>query len=625
MCGIAVILPGSDLSVSPFAIDRMTAALHHRGPDAQQVLRLPHCHLGHTRLSIIDPANGRQPMTDPTGRYSIVFNGEIYNHRDLRRDLEREGFAFRTNCDTEALLLGYARWGRNVLPRLNGQFAFAVWDSVERTLFTARDRFGEKPLYFATTPHGDVLLASEIKSILAAGLLRPRIDTLSADAYLGLFYVPPDRTIYTNVHALPPAHAAVFRAGAKTEQWRYWEPRYSVHDGIDEPDAVAHVRALLERAVARQTVADVPVGAFLSGGLDSTTIVGLMSAGRAEPVKTFSVGFADLIDELPFARDVAKAYGTDHHELQMNIDVAAMLDRMTAVYDEPFGDSSNIPTFLVSEYARRTVKVVLSGDGGDEIFGGYDWYRNLLRGADGGDPWERHVGGATHALFDRSDLWGRRPAPDTPGALRESHPAPPGARGMDAATAFDVSCYLPGDILAKVDRAAMAHGLETRSPFLDVELAEFVLGLPCDLRFATPSPGIPGEGRGEGSFQSSICNPQSAIATTLTPTLSRSTGRGGNGVECVLKHLLRAACGDLWPDKVRSRGKQGFGAPVRYWLQQPQVNAMWDRVTRADSPLYFLLPGLATVIPDLRPQRKWTLLCLGLWLERNDACLAGLS
>jgi asparagine synthase (glutamine-hydrolysing) len=560
----------------------MTAALRHRGPDAQQFVRLPRCHLGHTRLSIIDPANGAQPMSDPAGRYSIVFNGEIYNHRYLRRELERDGVPFKTNCDTEALLLGYAHWGRNVLARLNGQFAFAIWDAAERTLFAARDRFGEKPLYWATTPAGDVLIASEIKSILASGLIRPKIDPLSVDAYLGLFYVPPERTIYTNVHALRPAHAVVFRAGAPIEPWRYWEPRYSVHDRIDEAEAVAQVRTLLGQAVARQTVADVPVGAFLSGGLDSTTIVGLMSRDRTEPVKTFSVGFADLIDELPFARDVARHYGTDHHELQMNIDVASMLDRMLDVYDEPFGDSSNIPTFLVSEHARRTVKVVLSGDGGDEIFGGYDWYRTPPGNTDGAaNGWAKHVGNATHVLFDRSTLWGHRPAPAAAHSLCESHPPPPGATRMDAATAFDVSCYLPGDILVKVDRAAMAHGLETRSPFLDVELAEFVLGLPWQLRFASPASG--------------------------------------------LKHLLRSACQDLWPDSVRSRGKQGFGAPVPHWLRQPQVGAMWDRVTRPNSPLTFLLPGLTNLIPDLRPQRKWTLLCLGLWLERNEACLAGLS
>ena len=598
MCGVAVILPNSDLGVSPFAIDRMTAALHHRGPDAQQVLRLPGCHLGHTRLSIIDPANGAQPMTDPSGRYTVVFNGEIYNHRDLRRELGRDGVPFRTNCDTEVLLLGYARWGRGVLNRLNGQFAFAVWDGAEKSLFVARDRFGEKPLYWARTPAGEFLVASEIKAILAAGLLRPKLDLLSVEAYLGLFYVPPDRSIYENVHPLPPAHASVFRVDGSREQWRYWAPRYSCHGGVDGQEAVAQIRTLLEKAVGRQTVADVPVGAFLSGGLDSTTIVGLMSADRPEPVKTFAVGFSSLIDELPFAGDVAAAYRTDHHELQMYIDVASMLCRMTDAYDEPFGDSSNIPTFLVSEYARRSVKVVLSGDGGDEVFGGYAWYYGLLgdaEGATGADVWRRHLETSTHAAFDRSALWGRR-RPAGLSALRESHPAPRGSTGMDGATAFDVSCYLPGDILTKVDRAAMAHGLETRCPFLDVELAEFVLGLPWQLRFGHSGRVSPlaGEGR-------------------------RDAARRG------LKCLLRASCEDLWPESVRSRGKQGFGAPVRDWLQQPAVGAMWDRVTRPGGGLVSLLPGLPAVIPSLRPQRKWNLLCLGLWLERNPECLASLS
>jgi asparagine synthase (glutamine-hydrolysing) len=590
MCGIAVILPGSALEPPPSAIERMTAALAHRGPDAQEVVRLPGCHLGHTRLSIIDPANGRQPMTDPSGRYTIVFNGEIYNHADLRRDLERSGATFQTRCDTEVLLQAFARWGAGVLPRLNGQFAFAVWDAVSRTLFAARDRFGEKPLYWARTPAGHLLLASEIKAIEASALVSLKLDLVSVDAFLGLYYVPPDRSIYQNVHPLPPAHAAAWRAGCgwDREPWRYWEPRYSCHD-VDEREAVATVRALVERAVDRQTVADVPVGAFLSGGLDSTTIVALMGRNAGEKVRTFSVGFGDLINELPFARDAASACGTDHHEMEMNIDVAAMLDRMTDVYDEPFGDSSNIPTFLVAEYARRSVKVVLSGDGGDEIFGGYDWYRPLL-GADAiplsdADSWDRHVDGATALTSDRAAVWGTLSQPPAAAAARDRYFPPDTIKGIDRAVSFDVACYLPGDILTKVDRAAMAHGLETRSPFLDVDLAEFVLGLPSHLRFA-------GDSSGEG-----------------------------------LKYLLRQSCQDLWPASVRRRGKQGFGAPVRHWLQHPAVEALWRRVTGRSSPLAAVLPGVRSpaVFEQLRPQRKWTLLCLGLWLERRAECLASLS
>jgi asparagine synthase (glutamine-hydrolysing) len=278
------------------------------------------------------------------------------------------------------------------------------------------------------------------------------------------------------------------------------------------------------------------------------------------------VGFGDLINELPFAREAAAAYGTDHHEMQMNIDVASCVARMTEVYDEPFGDSSNIPTYLVAEYARRHVKVVLSGDGGDEIFGGYAWYGSLLNGDANPRDWlDAHLANATVLNDDRSRLWSGRPNPHAH-ALVASRYRPP-QRGIDAATSFDLACYLPGDILVKVDRAAMAHGLETRAPFLDAELADFVLSLPWRMRFS----------------------------------------------DGTLKHLLRAACGHLWPPSIQTRGKQGFGAPVRDWLQRPQVAEHWARVTRRDSALCALLPGVPEVVNELRPQRRWSLLCLGLW------------
>lgn len=573
MCGIAVILPGSALETPADAIERMTAALAHRGPDAQACLHMPGCELGHTRLSIIDIEGGAQPMTDARGRFHIVFNGEIYNHCELRRELEQLGVAFRTRSDTEVLLQAFERYGEGMLKRLSGQFAFAIWDAVEHELFVARDRFGEKPLYWAAAPGGQVILASEIKAILASGLVSPRIDLASVEAYLGLYYVPPNRTIYENIHVLPPAHAARLKEGSRTA-WRYWTPRYS-HINASEAEAVDRVRSLLSRAVERQTVADVPVGAFLSGGLDSTTIVALMSEQANQPVRTYAVGFGELIDELPFARAAADAYATDHHEMQMGIDVPDALARMTGIYDEPLGDSSNIPTFLLAEYARRHVKVVLSGDGGDEVFGGYAWYAPLLQQT--GDSFRRHLANSTALDDDRARLWGTR-APVNALVSDAFRPADD-VRDIDRATAFDVACYLAGDILVKVDRAAMAHGLETRAPFLDAELAEFVLGLPWQMRF-----------------------------------------KGGS-----LKHLLRAACGDLWPESIRARGKQGFGAPVRNWLEHPGVASAWSRVTHRDSALSALLPGAPAVANELRPQRRWSLLCLGLWLEGRDTCLANLS
>ncbi len=534
MCGISVILPGSAVQTPPFAIDRMTAALAHRGPDGSECVRLPGCHLGHRRLAILDPAGGAQPMSDPTGRFWIVFNGEIYNHPELRRELEARGHAFRTRSDTEVLLAACMEFGERVVDRIQGQFAFALWDALEQTLFAARDRFGEKPLYWARSTAGHLLLASEIKAILASELIDPQIDPVSVDAYLGLFYVPPDRTIYSNVQTLAPAHAAVWD-GDSFRSWRYWQPRLSVST-TDEDEAAQRVRTLLSRAIERQMLADVPVGAFLSGGLDSSTIVALMSVLQPEPVRTFSVGFGNLINELPFAREVATAYSTQHHELQMEIDVASCLDEMMGVYDEPFGDSSNIPTYLVSSHARQHVKVVLSGDGGDEIFGGYDHYLPFLAACGFAKQPAQSLTELSHPSLnasDRATLWTPDPQPRAFDHLRARYTNDSAFAGIDRALFFDLECYLPGDILVKVDRAAMAHGLETRAPFLDVELVEFVLGLRQQLRF-------------------------------------------GNGR---LKHLLRTACETLWPPSVRARGKQGFGARSAPGSRNPKFNR--SGITRA--------------------------------------------
>jgi asparagine synthase (glutamine-hydrolysing) len=578
MCGIAAIIQGRATGETPDgALERMTASLRHRGPDAQACVRLPGCEIGHTRLSIIDIEGGAQPMSDASRRYHLVFNGEIFNHRELRRELENLGARFRTRSDTEVLLHAYEHFGERMLARLNGQFAFAIWDSQERQLFVARDRFGEKPLYWAVAPGGQVVLASEIKAILASGMIAPRIDRTSVDAYLGLYYVPPDRTIYSNVHTLPAGHSAVFHSG-EPRVWRYWEPQFS-RSLADEDEAVERVQTLFGRAVERQMVADVPVGAFLSGGLDSTTIVGLMSSQSSDAVRTYAVGFGDLINELPFARAAAEKFSTRHHEMQMNIDVPETLARMMQVYDEPFGDSSNVPTYLVAKYAREHVKVVLSGDGGDEIFGGYAWYTPLLQGDhDPRDWFDAHLANSTVLNDDRGQLWGDGRSQQAREVVATQYRPARNVREIDQATAFDVGCYLPGDILVKVDRAAMAHGLETRAPFLDAELADFVLGLPWQMRF--------------------------------------KNGR--------LKHLLRAAFEHLWPESIRSRGKQGFGAPVRAWLEIADIAETWRRITRSGSALCALLPGLPRVANDLRPQRQWSLLCLGLWLEGREACLAHL-
>ena len=613
MCGIAAIAsPGAE--IPPGAIQAMTQCVAHRGPDGQGCVTFSGCHLGHRRLSVIDLATGDQPMSEAGERYWITYNGEIFNYRELRADLMQRGWAFRTQSDTEVILRAYQQYGDDLPTHLIGQFAFVIWDRDERRLFAARDRLGEKPLYWAASAAGHIVLASEIKALLASALIEGQIDREAVDAYLALLYVPPDRTIYANIHTLRPGHCLSWQSG-DVRTWAYWQPAYSQTRDITLPEAADQLRTLLSQAVGRQMIADVPVGAFLSGGLDSSTIVALMTRHTARPVSTFAVGFGDLINELPFARSVAERYQTDHHEIQMNIAVGQMLETMAAVYDEPLADSSNIPTYLLAGFARQHVTVALSGDGGDELFGGYDWYRPLLsqprlpaaplgmlalawhalsrlhlpvgeqrEAAIGAyraardrnryhDIWERHVALVSSFERDRSQWWGQNAPLGAFDHLRQTYLPPTTVQGLDRATDFDLRCYLPGDILVKVDRAALAHGLETRAPFLDADLVEFVLSLPWRLRFQAGQ----------------------------------------------LKSLLRESSRDLWPDVVARRQKQGFGAPIARWLRQPEVAGLWQRVTGPNRALIHLLPGVSRA--RLSAQQMWTLLCLGLWLERRPECL----
>jgi asparagine synthase (glutamine-hydrolysing) len=593
MCGICGIIDPQQ-RIEPSVIHDMTMSLRHRGPDGQVTKQLSGAWLGHARLSIIDLVTGDQPMTDSTGRWWIVFNGEIYNYRELRAQLQNDGCVFRTQSDTEVILQGYLRWGKGFIPRLNGQFVFAVWDTQEKTLFAARDRFGEKPLHWAVTDQGELFFASEIKAILAINYIKPRLDLQSVDLYLSLYYVPPSRTIYRNIQTLLPAHTMTWKNG-KVQTESYWHPTFSTNATISEEDAIEQTRVLVRDAVHRQMVSDVPIGAFLSGGLDSSTVVAHMSEVSERPVKTFSVGFGDLINELPYAREIADRYKTEHHEIQMDISVGEMLEKMAMVYDEPFADSSNIPTYLLSQFASKHVKVCLSGDGGDEIFGGYSWYSMLwdktetkentllerligasmrLMGTAKNDLWEARLRIATLLDFDRSNLWLDSFQPDeTLRLLRSTYGLVHPLQGMDPASAFDIQCYLPGDILVKVDRAALAHGLESRAPFLDTELTEFILNLPWQLRFKDKDK---------------------------------------------LKFLLRRATQHLWTESIKKRDKQGFGAPIDAWLARDDVKPIVARALNPNSALRSLLKGLTPEAYEKSIHaQKWTLLCLALWLENH--------
>jgi asparagine synthase (glutamine-hydrolysing) len=605
MCGISAIAGVT----RPGAIEAMVRAIEHRGPDATSSHAADGCALGHARLSIIDLSTGDQPMADPTGRWWIAFNGEIYNFPDVREELARRGYTFRTHSDTEVLLAGYREWGPALLDRLRGMFAFAIWDGEEHELFAARDLFGEKPLYFAQAGDG-IVLASEMKAIVASGLVPMVADPESIDAFLAFAYVPPDRTIYRDVQTLPPAHYLLWKNGS-VRVTRYWTPKLEPRP-MSLVDAAGEVRALLRQAVKRQMIADVPVGAFLSGGLDSSTIVAMMQEHSREPVKTFSVGFGSLINELPYARAVAEKYQTEHHEIDLGEpDVASLIERMVRVYDEPFADTSHIPTFLVSEFARRHVKVVLSGDGGDELFGGYGWYAPLLMSDDVSLPfvqwvvlrsmsialrhrnrglmlrsqaaglaarwddlWTRDFMSQTVFRADaRRRLWGtRRVAPFEPGGYFRPSPQ---TTGLNRAFHFDLTSYLPGDILVKVDRAAMAHGLETRAPFLDRDLVDFALTIPPELKV-----------------------------------------RGNE-----TKVVLREACRQFWPESLWNRPKQGFGSPIHRWLKLPSMQPLLDRVFRSGSRLRQLLPGIPDSARHGVDYQTWTLLTLGLWLDANEVSL----
>jgi asparagine synthase (glutamine-hydrolysing) len=606
MCGIAgIIAPDSERYRSH--VGRMVAALRHRGPDGSAASFLPGCALGHTRLSIVDLTSGDQPMFSTDGRLALTFNGEIYGYREIRKGLS--DYPFQTTSDTEVILALHQRHGTRLLSHLPGMFAFALWDQKERVLFAARDRFGEKPFYYAWGEGGEFLFASEIKSLLASGLLRPKLNRESLTHYLRHLYVHPQQTIYSNVFVLPPAHYLTLE-GNSLKIEKYWRLPETA-EPLSEREAVDEFKRLFEQAVERQLVADVPVGAFLSGGLDSSSIVA--AASRYHPrLKTFSFGFRDSTDELPFAREIAELYGTEHTELlDQQLDLADLLHKMAEVYDEPFADSSNVPTYLISQSARRFGKVVLTGDGGDELLGGYNfWYRSLWameQGAEKSLPVSllrfaarvssrlqlskaadrqqalqgalmrqtyrtiKEAHAAQNVYFDRDELhqigMNGQPAP----ALSNNSAQPRGT--VDDALRMDLSDYMPGDILVKTDRASMAHGLELRAPFLDVDFASFCISLPGRMKI---------------------------------------TARQD-------KWILRRCYSEDWPQSIRARDKCGFGAPVHHWLKQEGLVHLKRRIL--DSPkhsLFSLIPFAGSrQFASKDNYQTWILLMLGLWLEHG--------
>ncbi|HKQ62616.1 MAG TPA: asparagine synthase (glutamine-hydrolyzing) [Candidatus Polarisedimenticolaceae bacterium] len=587
MCGIAGIV-GRDLAdVDPASCEAMLATLRRRGPDDRGTLAFPHCILLHTRLSILDLATGGQPMRDARRNVAITFNGEIYNFQEVKRELAARGHEFATRSDTEVILKAYLEYGSDCPQHLDGMFAFGIWDEERQTLLLARDRFGKKPLYWAHDAAGNLLFASEIKTLLASGRIAGQLDYGAVDAYLRLTYVPPARTVYRDVHVVRPAETLTLAGGALRRR-SYWSlERRPLHLGRDE--ARERLRALLDDAVRKRMVADVEIGALLSGGVDSTIVTDYAQRSTTRPIKTFSVGYGDYINELPYSQAAAERIGTDHTTLQVGgAELADDLQAVAAYFDEPHADSSNVSQFLVSRLARTRVKVALCGDGGDEVFLGYPWYWHhrtqgrafRLRQALLSSPFRDYVQGLQ--LFgpqQRRALWGGEPPDDA--ELLE--PALRGRfGGVERINRFDLTVYLPGQLLVKADRAGMMNSLEVRSPLLDHRLAEFAFNLP--LEYKTD---------------------------------------GANG-----KLLLKQLLAELLPAEFVHRKKQGFGAPVRDWLKTICRPLVHDLLAASDARVHGFLErgGVAPMIERFYTTddasdygRIWVLLCLELWLRAPRA------
>lgn len=613
MCGICGLL-SADRPPDGNALRRMTAALAHRGPDAEGFFAEGPVALGHRRLSIIDlRPEANQPIASEDGSVVAVVNGEIYNFAELRRSLERRGHRFRSNSDSETLVHLYEEYGEECVGALRGMFAFAIWDRRARRLFLARDRVGKKPLHYAARPDG-FWFASELQALWKALPERPAVDLDAIDQYLTLQYVPAPLTAFAGVAKLPAAHCLTVVPGGEPQVRRYWRLHFVPGPPVREADAVVEVRSLLEEAVALRRIADVPLGAFLSGGLDSSTVVALLARSSSRRVKTFSVDLpAGDSGEAHYARMVARRYDTDHEELTITPDMVTILPEIVRRYGEPFADASAVPTYYISQLTRRQVVVVLSGDGGDEAFAGYHRYglerlaRGVLRLPLGGSklfaallrrlPGDRlllprefapflHRPVAERYLFflarwhrDKEHLLGpallararnNAVARDFAAILGRSDAADDTNRLLD----LDVQTYLPDDILTKVDIASMAHALEVRSPFLDHVLLERMAQLP-------------------GAWKL----------------------HGLRG-----KQLLRRAVRDLLPRPILTRRKKGFSLPLNRWLREELAEMSWDLLTDGTARDRGLWQPAAVVrlLEEHRAgidhsDRLWSLLVLELW------------
>lgn len=584
MCGILAIA-GTTIPERQFAHALHT--LDRRGPDASGVYTYKNCILGHTRLAIIDLTEGQQPMLDQEANIAITFNGEIYNYQELRTTLEKMGYSFKTHSDTEVILKAYREYGTDCVQHLDGMFAFAIWNDATQELYCARDRFGKKPLYYAYDQNGNLYLASEIKALLTASI-SPEIDPAAIDAYLALMYVPTWRTIYKNVHTVSPAHYGVYK-DKELKTTRYWQLSRDTISTISYEEAKEETRRLIHAAVKKRMIADVEVGAFLSGGVDSTLVTAYAQEYTDKPIKTFSLGYGDYINELPYAQQAAETIGTDHHTMQAGANLIEDIEAYLGHFDQPHGDSADLAQHILSRYTAEHVKVALAGDGGDELFMGYGWYwaywnrpklhtiKNFLFS----NPYREHLRSITVVPAHM-----RRHLLHEAGGTYDPHFSNPNMHGhsgtgIEEINWYDLTTMLQGHILYKVDRTSMMHGLEVRSPLLDYQLAEFIYSLPNKFK------------------------------------ADRNTG----------KFLLKDLLAEIMPREFVDRKKQGFGAPVRKWLQEEHfrdyahkelfgTHSSLDRYVNT-SRLQGMFTSVTTRNHLKNAYRIWVILCLAVWLKKH--------
>ena len=606
MCGISGIVSTKILQKPEYKIKlkNMTDAMQHRGPDDEGMEFFENCFLGFRRLSIVDTSSaGHQPMYSQDKNKCIVFNGEVYGYRELKKSIDN--YSFKSNTDTELVLALYENYGTDLLQKITGMYAFTVWDEKEQQIFAARDRFGEKPFYYAFGENGEFIFASEIKSILATGLVYKEINTDAIFHYLRHAYVSSQQSIYKNIFVLPPSHFLIYKNG-NLEITPYDNLEKS-EVKIDENTAVEKLKELTHQSVEKQLVADVPVGVFLSGGLDSGTMVAISSQYNPN-ITTLGFAYEGDWNEMPQARQIAKKYRTNHHEVFLEENrIYEILQKILTNLDEPLADTSIVATYAICEKAKEKMTVVITGNAGDELFGGYKWYQQELEFLEKGNASKfllpiykvgsllsKKIGfkklnssilekinrakyrniidfhqRKVHQFFSKEEV---QRLLKSGSDFEHQYSFKLDEKNLNTCLKMDLTNVLPGSYMVKDDRISMMHSIELRTPFLDKNLVEFCVSLPCQYK----------------------------ISTTQT------------------KKILRKAFGDLLTEDILNKKKQGFGAPVAKWLKLKEMESSTEGILKNPTSKIYQFLNFNEVQKYLDYTYKhWVLLVLGLWFEKH--------